>query len=87
MFKVISKGNGKLHIEGLAHKTTGGGVDKGDYVTPMTFSPCGGLTRIQYFHYTWFATEDLAEAVAKVKVLGYRAAACETCLQNAAAAS
>lgn len=86
-YRIISKSRGMLHVDGLDAVTTGGGVDKGDYITAWTFSPCAGLTRIRFFHYVNFASDSLAEIERKLAVLdGYAGSRCKNCDKALAAA-
>jgi hypothetical protein len=79
-YRIISKGRGTLHVDGLSAATTGGGKDMGDHVSAFTYTPCAGLTRIRFFHYVNFASDSLAEIESKLAVLdGYAGSRCKNC--------
>lgn len=80
----IKSNRSSYHIDGLAPKSKGLGVDNGQgHVSYFAESTCGALTRGRFW--TDFQTEDLAEAVAKFELLArvYNRKACANCAKAA----
>jgi len=71
------------HIDGIAARSKGLGVDTGDRVSYFAESTCGALTRGRFV--TSFTSEDIRETVKQFELLArvYNRKACKNCAKAA----